>query len=60
MKRTLLLDGACPFYCKGDSLCLASISMMSISDFDALVRCQGEDHDDCPIYLSKVLRSIFF
>ncbi|MDA8091350.1 MAG: hypothetical protein M0Z61_14170 [Nitrospiraceae bacterium] len=58
MKKTLLLEGACPFYCKSDSLCLASISMMTVSDLTALVRCGGEDHDECPFFISKVLRKI--
>ncbi len=58
MKKALQLKETCPFYSRGSSTCLASISMMRVSVLTALAKCAGEDHDECPLFLSKVLRSI--
>ena len=58
MKKALQLEQDCPFYSGGSSICLASISMMSVSVLTALAKCASEDHDDCPFFLSKILRNI--
>ncbi len=58
MKKALRLEDTCPFYSRGSATCLASISMMNVSVLTALAKCASEDHDDCPLFLSKVLRSI--
>ncbi|MDA8086348.1 MAG: hypothetical protein M0Z75_06555 [Nitrospiraceae bacterium] len=58
MKNTLRQAEVCPFYSQCDSVCHASLHMMSISGTAALIKCQKEDHDNCPLFLSKVLRSI--
>ncbi len=57
MRKTTTYPGTCPYYSECDSICLASISCMFVSGINALLRCKSEDHDNCPVFLSKVLRS---
>lgn len=57
MKKAVVCHDVCPFYSRRDSICLASISSMSVSDINVLLRCQSEDHDNCPVFLSKILRN---
>ena len=54
--KTTICPNICPFYSKCDSICTASISSMSVSDFNAVMKCKSEDHDNCPVFLSKILR----
>lgn len=44
----------CPY--KGIDICMASISSMFIDDYKKANYCCNEDYDDCPIFLSKILR----
>jgi hypothetical protein len=46
---------ACPFFDTGD-ICGAAISACVIGWKRKLVFCTTDDHDDCPLFISKVLR----
>jgi hypothetical protein len=46
-------DKACPY--NGINVCMASFSLMAI-DTKKDNCCSTDDYDDCPIFLSKVLR----
>jgi hypothetical protein len=46
---------ACPFFDTGD-ICDAAISSALVGWKRKLVFCTTEDHDDCPMFISKVLR----
>ncbi len=58
MKNVMQYPEVCPFYSWHDSKCLASLHMMSVSAPTARHKCGNEDHDGCPIFLSKMLRRI--
>ena len=49
-------SGCCPFFEQGCT-CSASFSSFVIDRRRALNYCSCEDHDLCPLFLSKVLRS---
>ena len=51
--RQLHHETACPY--NGISVCIASLSLMAI-DTKKDNCCTTEDYDNCPIFLSKVLR----
>ncbi len=44
----------CPY--KSIDTCAASFSSMFIDDYRKANYCCNEDYDDCPIFLSKILR----
>jgi hypothetical protein len=46
---------ACPYFDIGDT-CGAAISSALVGWKRKLVFCTTEDHDDCPMFISKVLR----
>lgn len=46
-------EQACPY--NGINVCMASFSLMAI-DKKKDNCCSTDDYDDCPIFLSKVLR----
>jgi hypothetical protein len=46
----------CPFFEEG-TLCRASFSRLPVDSGRARHFCNGEDHDLCPLFLSKILRS---
>jgi hypothetical protein len=50
-----MLTAACPYNDTSSGLCTASLSGMSTDRKDSGV-CSTENHDDCPIFLSKILR----
>jgi hypothetical protein len=47
-------ETACPY--NGIKICMASFSSMSIDSREREVCCDTENYDNCPIFLSKVLR----
>jgi hypothetical protein len=47
---------ACPY--NGIDVCMASFSAMVIDKYQSEKCCSTEDFDDCPIFLSKVLRKV--
>lgn len=52
------LDRAeCPFYGAADSSCRASFSGMPVRRARKRLYCFSEDHDRCPLYLARLLRS---
>ena len=44
----------CPYNCI--NTCMVSLSSMSIDDEKRAGCCGTENYDDCPIFLSKILR----
>lgn len=48
---------SCPYFDESGSLCRASISTLHIDGRRRRIHCATDDHDDCAIYLSKMLRS---
>jgi hypothetical protein len=49
---------SCPFYSPRENICMASISSMSIDSARKADYCSSEDHCDCPMFLSKILRRL--
>jgi hypothetical protein len=47
-------DSICPY--NGINVCLASLSSMVIDSQNNEKYCRTEDYDNCPLFLSKVLR----
>ncbi|MGQ9571282.1 MAG: hypothetical protein ACUVUQ_10700 [Thermodesulfovibrionales bacterium] len=47
-------DTSCPF--RGGNICHASITSMIIDENLKENYCDNENFDDCPIFLSKVLK----
>jgi hypothetical protein len=47
-------EKSCPY--KGGNICHASISSMLIDENIRENYCDNEDYDNCPIFLSMVLR----
>lgn len=47
----------CPYFTIGTNTCLASIFFLIIDAGKAEDRCLSENWDDCPMVLSKLLRS---
>lgn len=47
----------CPFNHCASGLCVASLSAMAIDRATHTKYCGIDNHDACPIFLSKVLRS---
>jgi hypothetical protein len=45
---------ACPY--NGFNVCMASFSSMLLDSRKREICCSTENYDDCPIFLSKVLR----
>ncbi|WP_144401920.1 hypothetical protein [Geoalkalibacter subterraneus] len=50
------LHSNCPFYCVDKSACDASFSSTRLEPTRIAHRCFSEDHEDCPLFLSKILR----
>jgi hypothetical protein len=50
-----MLRAVCPYNNTSRGLCTASLSGMPTEGKDKGL-CSSENHDDCPIFLSKVLR----
>ncbi len=46
----------CPFYCAEKSACGAAFSATRLEPTRIAHRCFSEDHEDCPLFLSKILR----
>ena len=44
----------CPY--NGIDTCMASLSSMLLDDVKRTDCCNTENHDDCPMFLSKILR----
>jgi len=59
MKNLILpvSDQVCPF--NGIHICTASLASMKIDSQKKPDVCNSEDYDNCPLFLSKVLRSRF-
>lgn len=47
-------ETACPY--NGVNVCMASFSSMVIDTYQRESCCSTDDYDNCPIFLSKVLR----
>lgn len=52
--RVMDFDTYCPY--QGSTVCMASLSSMIIDDSRMSSCCSTENYDDCPIFLSKMLR----
>lgn len=46
----------CPYVSAAASVCEASLSSMVLRSNDRQRFCDSDDYDDCPIFLSKILR----
>ncbi len=53
-RQGVVYDMVCPY--NGVTVCLASLSAMKIDIRRRSQYCVTENFDDCPIFLSKVLR----
>ena len=53
----LLYSEGCPYRSFAGDICTASVSHMTISVRTVSKYCVTEDHDICPMFLSKMLRS---
>jgi hypothetical protein len=53
----LLYSEECPYRNFAGDICTASVSHMIISTRTVSKYCVTEDHDLCPMFLSKMLRS---
>ncbi len=49
---------ACPFQGATRESCLASVGGSDAVRVQRPARCTSSDHDGCPIYLAKLLRSL--
>jgi hypothetical protein len=47
---------SCPFISASATVCEASLSSMVIRSNDRRRFCDGDNYDDCPLFLSKMLR----
>ena len=48
-------ERACPY--NGINICMASITSLPLDKQKKADCCSTENYDDCPIYLSKLLRT---
>ncbi len=46
----------CPFGSAESGVCSASLSSMVIGTSRRLTYCGGDDYDNCPIFLARMLR----
>jgi hypothetical protein len=53
-RSTMCYEVSCPYVSK--NVCTASISSMLIDEKISKDCCSTENYDDCPIFLSKMLR----
>jgi hypothetical protein len=49
-----IYETICPY--NGISVCKASLSAMVIDSWNSERYCDNENYDNCPLFLSKVLR----
>ena len=56
-RNHLLPHASCPFYDPLNRTCQASCSSMAIDRKRQATYCASEDHDDCPLFLARFLRS---
>ena len=47
-------ESICPY--NGINVCMASLSSMVINSWNNERYCSNENYDNCPLFLSKVLR----
>jgi hypothetical protein len=50
----MILDAGCPY--SGNKVCMASLSSLVIDGNTRASCCSTDNYDDCPIFLSKMLR----
>ncbi|MDA8169650.1 MAG: hypothetical protein M0Z59_08155 [Nitrospiraceae bacterium] len=48
---------SCPYYSKKIDLCMASLFYFAIDKLREEYYCGNEDYDQCPMFLSKLLRT---
>jgi hypothetical protein len=53
------LDERCPFYRPETGKCRAAISGLQIEWRRSRNYCSTDDHDDCTVFLGKILRNSF-
>jgi len=53
--RLISSDTGCPYRCS--AVCMASLTSMAIDNNTRISCCSTENYDDCPMFLSRVLRS---
>ncbi len=46
----------CPYDAEGTGICAASLSEMAIRPDIREGYCESENYDNCPIFLSKIMR----
>jgi hypothetical protein len=58
LQRVLRSKEGCP-YCNAcdDGICMASLSSLSLDAQKVDQLCKTENYQDCPLFLSKVLRT---
>jgi hypothetical protein len=49
-----MIEGGCPF--SAAKVCTASFSGLRIDSWKKTSCCDTEDYDNCPLFLSKILR----
>jgi len=54
--RTGTEHNDCPYHNEAESLCSASLSAMSTEMRIRQLYCGNENYDNCPLFLSKMLR----
>ena len=47
---------SCPFNSNISDICIASLSSMAIDERKKSECCGTENYDNCPVFLSKILR----
>ena len=53
-KSFMIYDKICPF--NGVSVCTASLTSMAIDNQKRASYCSTDNYDNCPLFLSKILR----
>ncbi|MDQ7787944.1 MAG: hypothetical protein RDU01_10065 [Thermodesulfovibrionales bacterium] len=56
--RIMAFDTGCPY--NGKTVCMASLSSMIIDGNRRAACCSTDNYDNCPIFLSKVLRGVSY
>jgi hypothetical protein len=57
MKSYTMISEGCPYQNILKNMCIASLSFMPLDRMMRSKYCSTEDHDACPIFLSKLLRN---
>ncbi len=51
------LSSPCPFFAAASTHCRASLAGRPFERSRLARRCQSDDHDNCPLFMARLLRS---